>query len=353
MGAVALIPRTAAAQAQAPAASVPTAAAQTTGPVAKKNSELERRIAAALGQANGTFGVSVKHVEQGETVSIRGGERFQMASVFKIPVLVELFTQVQAGKVSLDERVEWTNPEHYFGSGILVTLTPGIKPTIRDLATLMIIVSDNAATDMLVSRLGPANITARMQALGLTQTRVDAGTRDLILRAIGLGDPKYRDLTTATLDKIDWQAIAPEVRGRQEQFLKDCPNCATPDEMTRLVELIFTGQAAGPSQTADMLTTLSRQQFNARLPRFLPIGTRVDHKTGTLSGPVWVVNDSGLIYLPNKQHVIVSVFSRGSEIDQDEAAMKLGINQAEERIGEIAKIVYDYYTATASAATGR
>jgi beta-lactamase class A len=322
------------------------------GAPAKENAELARRIAAALAQANGTFGVSVKHVEQGETVSIRGDERFQMASVFKIPVLVELFTQVQAGKVSLDERVEWTNPEHYFGSGILVTLSPGIKPTIRDLATLMIIVSDNAATDLLVGRLGPANVTARMQALGLTQTRVDGGTRDLILRAIGLSDPKYRDLTTASLGAIDWQAIAPEVRRSQEQFLKDCPNCATPDEMTRLVELIFTGKAAGPAQTTEMLTTLSRQQFNARLPRFLPLGTRVDHKTGTLNGPVWVVNDAGLIYLPNKQHVIVSVFSRGGELDQDEAAMKLGINQAEERIGEIAKIVYDYYTATASAAAG-
>lgn len=319
--------------------------AAATAEATKKNDALERRITAALAQANGTFGVSVKHLELDETVSVNGAERFQMASVFKIPVLVELFTQVQAGTVSLDERVEWTTPERYFGSGILVTLSPGIKPTIRDLATLMIIVSDNAATDMLVSRLGPDKITARMKALGLTQTRVEMGTRDLILQAIGLSAPKYRDLTTASLDKIDWQAIAPETRRAQEQFLKECPNCATPDEMTRLVELIFTGQAADKPRTMDMLTILSRQQFNARLPRFLPIGTRVDHKTGTLNGPVWVVNDAGIVYLPNGQHVIVSVFSRGSEIEQDDAAMKMGINQAEERIGEIAKIVYDYYTA--------
>lgn len=319
--------------------------AAATAEATKKNDALERRITAALAQANGTFGVSVKHLELDETVSVNGAERFQMASVFKIPVLVELFTQVQAGTVSLDERVEWTTPERYFGSGILVTLSPGIKPTIRDLATLMIIVSDNAATDMLVSRLGPDKITARMKALGLTQTRVEMGTRDLILQAIGLSAPKYRDLTTASLDKIDWQAIAPETRRAQEQFLKECPNCATPDEMTRLVELIFTGQAADKPRTTDMLTILSRQQFNARLPRFLPIGTRVDHKTGTLNGPVWVVNDAGIVYLPNGQHVIVSVFSRGSEIEQDDAAMKMGINQAEERIGEIAKIVYDYYTA--------
>lgn len=363
LGLVMARPIGAAAQASAAAAAGAHAAVVQAAPAApaapsasaaavKPNAELLRRITAALAQANGTFGVSVKHLERGETASVNGGERFQMASVFKIPVLVELYTQVQAGKISLDERVTWTSPERYFGSGILVTLAPGIQPTIRDLATLMIIVSDNAATDMLVTRLGAATITARMQALGLSKTRVDGGTRDLILRAIGLSDPKYRDITTADLGKIDWKAIAPEVRRAQDQFLADCPNGTTPDEMSTLVELLYTGKTAAAAQTKDMLTILSRQQFNARLPRFLPLGTRVDHKTGTLNGPTWVVNDAGLIYLPNNEHVIVSVFSRGTDRDQDDAAMKIAIGQAEERIGEITKIVYDYYTALSSAASG-
>ena len=96
-----------------------------------------------------------------------------MASVFKIPILVELFHQAAEGKISLDERVEWTSPERYFGSGVLVTLAPGIRPTIHDLATLMIILSDNAATDTLGNRLGFPKITANLRTHGLTKTTVD------------------------------------------------------------------------------------------------------------------------------------------------------------------------------------
>ena len=121
----------------------------------KRNLELEKRLKAALAGSAGDWGVSVKHVERNEVAGINSDQEFQMASVFKIPVLVELFYQVSEGKISLDERVEWTNPERYFGSGVLVSLTPGLRPTIGDLATLMIIISDNAATDYLGARLGP------------------------------------------------------------------------------------------------------------------------------------------------------------------------------------------------------
>ena len=311
----------------------------------KTNSELQRRLQAATAVSSGVFGVSVRHVEKHEAASIHGDDKFQMASVFKIPILVELFHQAAEGKISLDERVEWTSPERYFGSGVLVTLAPGIRPTIHDLATLMIILSDNAATDTLGNRLGFPKITANLRTLGLTKTTVDLGTRDLILQCLGLRGDKFQSATTKSVASMQAEMKAEEVRHNQKLFLEECPNCTTPDEMSLLLEKLFTGAAGDAKATGDMLHILSLQQFNQRLPRLLPSGIRCDHKTGTLNAPVWVANDAGIIYLPNGEHVIVSVFSHGPEVDLNPREFKAAAASADERIGAIGSIVYDYYTA--------
>ncbi|HEV8384379.1 MAG TPA: serine hydrolase [Candidatus Acidoferrales bacterium] len=312
---------------------------------AVRNADLEQRLKAVVAKSSGVWGVSVKHIERNEFAGINAADKFQMASVFKVPVLVELFKQVKDGKISLEERVEWKDAPLYFGSGILVNLDAGLKLTFRDLATLMITLSDNAATDMICSRLGFANITARMRALGLAKTTVDGGTRDLILLALGLRGEEYRNVTRDTLRNVDWSGKAEAIQRNQKLFLDECPNCTTPEEMTSLFEKIATGQAAEKPATEQMLRILSQQQFNQRLPRWLPGNVRVEHKTGTLNGPVWVVNDAGIINLPGGQRVIVSVFSHGTDMALGPAELKASISNAEDRIGEIAKTVYDFYTA--------
>jgi len=83
---------------------------------------LEQSIRAVLAKSSGVWGVSVRDIEGNEWAEINADERFPMASVFKVPVLVELYHQAQEGKISLDERVEWRDPSLYFGSGILVNL---------------------------------------------------------------------------------------------------------------------------------------------------------------------------------------------------------------------------------------
>ena len=273
----------------------PSGAAQS-GAASKRNIQLEQRLKESVAQSGGVWGVSVKHVERNEFAAINADQKFQLASVFKIPVLVELFNQAQEGKVSLTERIEWKDPERYFGSGILVTLKPGLRPTLRDLATLMIIVSDNAATDTVCERLGFDNINARLRSLGLTRTSVEMGTRDLILQALGLPGEEYKNLTSKTLKEFDWKGKAAEIEASRKQFLEQCPDCGTPEEITLLLEKILAGQAADEKGTEQILEVLSQQQFNQRLPRWIPYGQRVDHKTGTLTLPVWVVNDAGILY---------------------------------------------------------
>ncbi len=310
-----------------------------------RNQELELRLKAALAKSSGVWGVSVKHLEKNEFAGIHETQKFQMASVFKIPVLVELFTQVKQGKIRLEDRVEWRDPQRYFGSGVLVTMQPGAQLTLRDLATLMIILSDNAATDMICERIGTPNITARMIALGVMNTSVEAGTRDLILRALGLRSADDQKLTTDSIRAVDWAGRAKEIEEARRKFLDECPNCTTPADMTLLLEKVARFEVTDHELTDQMLRILSLQQFNQRLPRLIPLGIRFDHKTGTLNAPVWVVNDAGILYFPNGHRAVVSVFSRGAEMNQSGAETKIAIANAEDRIAEIGKIVWDFYSA--------
>jgi beta-lactamase class A len=114
--------------------------------------------------------------------------------------------------------------------------------------------------------------------------------------------------------------------------------------MSRLLELFASGKAGDASATKDILGILAKQQFNTRLPRYLPVGIRFAHKTGTVTNPVVVVNDAGVMTLPNGDHVVVTAFSKGAGINLDEAELKKTMNDAEDIEAEIGKTVFDYYT---------
>jgi len=301
---------------------------------------------AVVAKSPDVWGVSVRHMERHEVAGVRSDERFLMASVFKVPILVELYHQVSTGKISLDERVKLEHPEIYFGSGILREMRPGLTPTIHDLATLMIDVSDNMATDLILARVGKENVTARMRALGLSKTSVDATTREHTLESFGLRDPKYKDFTPADVAGFDFQANEAEIVRNQQLALRECHNCSTPYEMSRLFEMIASGAAGDAAATKDMMGILSKQQFNQRLPRYLPVGVRFAHKTGTVTNPVVVVNDAGVMTLPNGDHVAVTAFCKGTGINLDETRLKKTMNDAEDIAAEIGKTVFEYYTTT-------
>jgi len=310
----------------------------------RRDLELERRLQAVVAKSPDVWGISVRHMERHEVAGLHENDRFLMASVFKIPILVELYSQISAGKISLEDRVTIEKPEAYFGSGVLAMMRPGMQPTIHDLATLMITVSDNMATDLLLARVGKENVTARMRALGLSKTSVDRSTREHTLESFGLRDPQYEDFTPADVAKFDFQAHENEIVKNQQIALRDCHNCSTPSEMSRLLELIAAGKAGDAAATKDIMGLLSKQQFNQRLPRYLPVGIRFAHKTGTVTNPVVVVNDAGVIFLPKGDHVVVTAFSKGTGINLDEEALKKTMNDAEDIAAEIGRTVFDYYT---------
>ena len=125
----------------------------------------------------GDVGVYVHHIESGMETGIDEDTPYGMASTYKVPILVELMTRVEAGDLSLDDRVAVEAEDQHIGSGLLSTLwAPGIEMSLRNIATFMIILSDNSATDMLIDRLGADQITAQLRSLGFQNIRSSYST---------------------------------------------------------------------------------------------------------------------------------------------------------------------------------
>ena len=147
---------------------------------------LRDKLLACITDDSIEFGVAVQHIESGEETLINADAVFPTASVFKIPVLIELYKQVGEEKLGLDDLIRVTGYSKISGSGVLKELHSGLEVTIHDLATLMIIVSDNTATDLLLDLVGMDNVNQTLREIGLTQTKVAMSTRDLIFDIVAV-----------------------------------------------------------------------------------------------------------------------------------------------------------------------
>ena len=292
---------------------------------------LREELAAIIAESGGEMGLALRHLETGEELHIHGDRVFPLASVFKIPVLVEAFRQIQAGRLDLDQRYTLTVAEKNLPSGVLLFFDDGLQPTLRDLLTLMIIISDNTATDMVMHRLEPGSVTRTMHELGLEEIHVPATVRELFDDLLPSSDPAQ--------DLLEAAKMRPKRDGRAYSLGPD-NNVGTPRALTRLLALIWEGQAVDREACDAMLDILLKQQLNDRLPRFLPPGTPCAHKTGTLPG---LRNDSGIIYAGPQDHIAVTVFCRWDDeavADDPEAAWArvLAIDTA---FGKIGRVVYE------------
>jgi beta-lactamase class A len=293
-----------------------------------------RRIAARL---DGAMGVHVHHLARGETAELDADRPFQMASVFKVPLLAELTSQVVAGVRSFDEQITLTDAMKAPGSGVLKELSSGTRFSVRDLATLMIIVSDNTATDIVLDLVGADAVNARLRACGLVRTVVAMGCRALLTDLVGLGDapdtPETRRLAAERLKRheVDYNARVYHDEGA---------NMTTPHEMGRLLEHIVrpTLDGAGPAAAGApmpreacrlMLGIMRRQQVRDRLPLLMPPGADLAHKTGSVTR---VSNDAGVLFTPDGP-CVVSVFTCDLA---DDLKGRLAI-------AEIGRAVYDAY----------
>jgi len=287
----------------------------------------QQAIDETVADAPGVFGVAAARLETGETAGHRAGELFQLASAFKIPILATLMREVGAGAVRLDQRVPLKWEERVPGSGILQELDPGAALTVKDLATLMTIVSDNYATDLILQLIGLDSVNAHMRELGLEQIHLRHTCWQLLNHCVGMTEEEPSLAAFAEYERReetdDYEILLDVSKPTLEN------NVAAPADLNRLLVMIARKEILTPASCELMLDILRRQQFNSRLPYLLPPGTKVAHKTGTVNK---VVNDAGIIYLPEGHGAIaITVLSRGIEDKQ----------AAELTIARVARAVYD------------
>lgn len=298
---------------------------------------LEDEISRLAEIAGGEVGVGAIHLETGREVYLNPGERFPMASVYKVAIAVQLLTRVDQGEVRLDSLVEVRPGDLHPGSGILTDLfdDPGVLLSLRNLMELMLLISDNSATDMVLEGAGgPEAVTARMQALGVDGVRVDRSVLEMLANRRGISElPPEEEMTPARYREIA-RAVTPEEReAALASFETDPRDTATPEGMARLLAGLWQGELLSPESTALLLDIMYRSETGqSRIKGNLPPWIEVAHKTGSLSG---TTNDAGIIELPGEAgHVVAVIFVKESERDGDDR---------EDAIAHIARAIYDYF----------
>ncbi len=291
-------------------------------------------------------GLAALHIERGERAAWQGDRQFASCSVFKVPVLVEAFRQAAAGEFSLLNRWQLSEEDKTVGSGVLQLLDAHLAPTVHDLLTLMIVISDNTAADILVRRLGAERITATMRELGLRNTWVSATCRRLF-ELIGL--PRDHRLTPAERARL-WkqQPSDPDAAAYHASPENDV---TTANDMVDLFTAIQTGAGMeriglGRAECEPMLAILLRQQLNDRLPLYLPGTLDFAHKTGSLNGP-WVIhNDAGVLTLESGEHLAIAAFTRARVPEglgpRDLTALR---RRLDDLIGDTALAAYGHWAA--------
>jgi beta-lactamase class A len=282
---------------------------------------------------SGLVGVAVHDLETGASFGYNATEVFPTASTLKVPLLYVLYRLAEAEEIDLSERVTLSYADRVPGSGVLQHMDEGLQPTLRDLAELMIIVSDNWATDLLWNRLTKERVNATLTGIGMTQTSLPFTIFELF-STLADADPTAPETTYDFLNTfLKTYDPAPD----NPAMVFDARNdTSTPDDMVRLLSLIDAGDGISESGREDMLNTLKHQNFTTILQGRLPIreGIEVAHKTGSLRG---VKNDVGLVYGPSARYAI-ALMSRG----QDD------IPEVTDRLSRLSRWIYDSLSTKAS-----
>ncbi len=259
------------------------ASAQT--PAADFKARFEKRIADISSRVDGVVGYSIMDLTSGDRMGHLERETFPTASTIKLAIVYELFKQAEEKTVRLDEMVTLDRRQAVGGSGVLFEMgTPTLS--IGDYAVLMVTLSDNTATNILIDRLGMAKIAARMQGLGLSGTKLRRHMMD-----------------TAAAKRGD-------------------ENVSTPDEIVRLLQAMHEGMP-------DAIALLKKPKEN-RLRKGLPEGVASADKSGELEG---VRVDAGIVFAKNRPYVLCVM----TTFLKDEA-------EGERAIEAISRATYEYFS---------
>ncbi|MEA2524304.1 MAG: beta-lactamase class [Thermomicrobiales bacterium] len=268
---------------------------------------IERELAAFAG----TGGVAAKHLGTGEEIRVNADEETGTASTIKVPILIELFRQVEAGQIDLETKLADSLATRAPGSGILRDLSVGNPLSIRDVAILMIVVSDNTATNMLIDLVGLDRVNATMTEFGFPRTQLR--------------------------NRLDFPKIGDEVRNLA---------VTTPGELAGIMEALAAGRILNDASRAEILRIMGMQHYLDLVPRYLPYtpyaeeldrpdnGLRIANKTGGWTG---FRADMALVEWPGTRYVI------GIATEGDPDTRFWAENAGSQVIGRISRLIFDHW----------
>ena len=246
------------------------------------------------------LGFALHHLESGERISVRGDERFPMASVYKLPIAVEVLARVDGGTLALDRTVRLTPADLRLGLGNdevadLVGET-GHDFTVGELLERTLVDSDNASSDALLGLVGAEAVTRRMAALGCDGIRVDRPEVELLLDFIGASTAS--PVGGWTLDRLRERyrsADEPQRRRALISFMEDPRDTATPDAMVNLLTAVKSNaRLVGRMKRC----TTGRRRLRAQLPADMEVADRTG-TSDTTAGITAATNNVAIFYLPN------------------------------------------------------
>jgi beta-lactamase class A len=215
---------------------------------------------------DGEMGIAFLSLRDKEEFLYKEHEVFHAASIIKLAIGAELFRQVDRGMLDLDEGALLTEGNKIGGAGVLKELHNGLVLTVRDLAILMIVLSDNVASNMLIDLVGMEKVNVLMREVGMKESRL----RKKFM--VELSDPSII-------------------------------NEMTPFDTMLLLQSIQDGPLLSVSSRKEVIDILCRQQYNEKIPLFLPEDLFVAHKTGEVTG---VRHDAALVFLPHSPYILVT-----------------------------------------------
>ena len=258
----------------------------------------ETRLREIAGKSRGALGYCVVDLTNGERLVWHENAPFPQASAIKIAILMEVYKQASEGKFKLTDKRRINKADKTGGSGVLIELGDGtVELSLHDLCVLMILVSDNTATNLLLDLVGMENVNRTLAALGLKQTRVGRRMMD---------------------SGAAWQ-------GKE--------NVSTPAEAARIMEILFKGEFLNRAACDEMIAIL-RKGKNTNLKAGLPADVIIANKPGGIPG---VVTEWAIVYLKDRPYIVTVMENYGLPEDAPTA------------IKEISKILHEHFSRLAKA----
>lgn len=254
------------------------------------------QLASIADGLDGVMGYAIVDIQSGERFERLAGETFPLASTIKLAILYEMFRQADEGRLSLDEARPLDRRHVVGGSGVLVELTTPAM-SLRDYAVLMIVLSDNSATNLLIDAVGMQNVTQRMSALGMPGLKL---RRRMIDAAAAL-------------------------RGDE--------NVGSPADVAKLLEMIHRGEGLR-QESRDAIIAILRKAKPSALRDGVPSAVPVANKTGTLEG---VAADAGIVYLADRPYIFVAATTYLKSNAAGQAAIRSASQAAFDYFNRIAK----------------